>query len=204
MNLPRTWSDISIGQYLNISDIILNEPDDFEREIKLISFFRKETKEQSDKRLMIDVLKDAKQLNFLGVMPKGIIRSYHRIKWRRFKATILPTELTAAQMIDTTAILKGLTEPAYIKQLHYLMGLILVPVKYGIFLNGKITFSKYEYSGYKETGDWLKDNMSFKEAYPYFVFFCKLLPKLQEATLNYLDKQKNKLTKTLRHLNWKN
>ena len=197
MHLPRTWSDITIGQYLDISDIILNEKDAFEREIKLISYFRGHSQEQAGQRLMIDILNDAKKLNFLGEMPKGTIRFYHHIKFKKFKVTILPTELTAAQLIDCTTILRGLTEKDYIRQLHYLMGLILVPAKHGIFLNGKVTFTEYEYKGYKETGEWLKNNMSFKDAYPYFVFFCKLLPKSQEATLNYLEQEKRKILKMI-------
>ena len=103
----------------------------------------------------------------------------------KYKPVIFYKDMTGAQFIDYSSICKDIPKDELIYHIHELLGCFCVHKKY---------------EGYNETAEIFHDKMTMDIAYPYYVFFCKVLTGLQPDMENYLISKAKEQMRQVRKL----
>ncbi|OHB92405.1 MAG: hypothetical protein A2Z57_12045 [Planctomycetes bacterium RIFCSPHIGHO2_12_39_6] len=197
MRLPKSWSEISIGQYQQIITILSVYKDPIEREVKLIAFLSGKTEAEIEGLTVKQITDKARSLGFLyGQPPQGKVHTHFKCKGRKYQAVILTEGMTAGQFIDFNNAGKGASEEELPYHMHELIACMCK--------TRKLFWQKWEYIPYDKTCDDLL-SLPMTIAHPYFVFFCQVLINLQEPIQDYFhekikmsEKKLMKMTKKLK------
>lgn len=197
MKLPNSWADVSIDKFIQYYTIqTSNIKDSIDLNVRIIALFADVLPEDVERLTTKEILNYAKKLSFLKDMPKGKIPISFKLKGRVYKTTILMADMTAAQFMNFGDIVKNVKKEDYIYHIADLLGCMCIKRERGIFFeNGKVSFTRYRYTGYKDNSEVFYKHMSIEQAYPIFVFFCDFLTKLQDYTLASLNKMEEKKLK---------
>lgn len=195
MQLPNSWSQVSIETFLKYSNIQSRKwQDPIDLEINILSCFSGLSPQEIEKLKVTELSKYIKRLSFLNKLPDTKVAAGFICNGKRYKACLTMDEMTAGQFMNFSDILKGVKPEDYLYQMHDLIGAMCIRRTYQM----KYPFIKYEYNGYKANSDEFYKHMSIQIAYPYFVFFCKVMDKSLPAIQSYLIKQTKKLEKSSR------
>lgn len=193
MKLPQTWSEVNIGQYIELSKL-KNEGDAIEYQISIISILSGKTYGEVS-RLPIDELKESiRQTAFIQSLPTGKLKNNLQLNSRQYKINYDLTKLFAGEYID----LKSWTKTPELTQenLHNILALFIKPVKRNWFYRPVPVAETLEQR--QEKANEFLQHLSVDVAYPMAVFFCTLLSNLTSATLEYTLKKTREKTRSLR------
>lgn len=187
----RSWSDVTIKQYILSSDIINNkELDPLEREIELLCLFSGKTLPEVDQMTAEDFNKAIRSLAFLSDFNiKEKVKKDFIINGQSFQFNLLINKHLTGQYVDYNYFLKGTYEDA-VKNMHNLLAVVAQPV-----VKGKVL--PYDGTKHSEVAKLFYDYLTMDIAYPVFVFFCQVWRNLTPYIQTFLESEAKKMMKTL-------
>lgn len=204
MKIPKGWHEVTIRKYYEYHTIItkFKDIDPLDLEIKIVSCLTGTTENDLLNLTTSQLTSISKKLGWLKELPsEKNIPVKIKIKGDIYKASILFSDMKAVQFRHFSDICKGIKPEDYVFQMHNLIGSMMSKKKNGVFIqNGEVYLNKYEYDGYESVADMLLDNMSMDQAYPYYVFFCKVMENSYHPIQDSLIKNMKKMSKELRKL----
>lgn len=196
MKVPKSWSEVSIDQFLKYTTICTRKWEDpIDLEINVLATFTGKDPKEIEKLKTKELMGYIKEMEFLKHLPKSNLHSHFKCNGNTYKACLTFDEMTAGQFVNFSDILKGVKAEDYIYQMHQLIGAMCMKKE------GWLR-PRYEYKGYKETSDEFYKHMTIDIAYPYYVFFCKVMERALVDTQSYLLKKVKKLEKSNRRARW--
>jgi len=204
IKLPKGWHEVSIDTYLKYHTLITSKiTDPIDLEIKVISVLSGVEESEVEKVKTKDILAMSKGLAFLKELPKERIPYIFKCGGNVYKASLTMNDMTGGQFMNFSDVVKGVKPEDYVYHMTDLIACMCVKRERGVFFKkGKLSFTRWVYSGYKETSAVFKQHMSIAEAYPYYVFFCKVMEKLYPATRDYLMQKTKKLANKRKWPKW--
>jgi len=198
MKLPRSWSEVSIDQFLKYTTICTRKWEDpIDLEINVLATFANKDPKEIEKLKTRELMGYIKELGFLKELPKTKIHSHFKCNGNQYRACLTFDDMTAGQFVNFSDILKGVKTDDYIYQMHQLLGAMCIKRERDGWFG-----HKYKYKGYKESSDEFYKHMTIDVAYPYYVFFCKVTEKALIDTQSYLLKKLEKLQKSNKRTRW--
>lgn len=203
MKLPKSWHDVTIAQYQKCLSIsTLYKDDHVERHIHLLALFSGSSIEEIEKINIGELVKD-NSLQFLSdPIPEGKLAHTFKLKGKVFKASILTSGMEAGQFIDFSHVGKGCSAeelPYHMHELIAAMCMTRVDSHKANWWNTSKMLDRYVYEGFDKTCNDILD-MPMTLAYPYYVFFCEVLKKLQTPILEFSQKQTKKNLKKMKKI----
>src|SRR3990167_5346238 len=178
--LPTSWTDVTLAQYYQVISIFkLFKEDWIEIAIRLISLFSEQNKKEIEKINVSDLMKQYNQLAFLSELPENEqLPAIIKIQDKTFKSCLLTSDMTAGQFMDFNNCGKGCDGEELIYHAHELIACMCLTK----------TTDGWVYEGFDKTSETF-EQMSVADAYPFYVFFCKVLSNLQKPILEYSRNQ---------------
>lgn len=191
-NIPKSWSDISVGQYIMLMEV---EEADINPVIKLIRsvaiLLKKEVKEVE--LMTVKEAKDIKeQMKFLSEpLPSELIKDF-KLDGKRYSLILNASEINGGQYASISNKLKGAeNDPNLIRNsLHE----ILTSVSTYTGVKPKKLPKDY----YSETAKVFYDKLPISIAYPCCVFFCEVSKRLTLSIVDYLSEKSLKMTEEVK------
>lgn len=200
MKLPKGWHQVTIDQFLKYHTICTRKWEDpIDLEINILAALSGKETTELLKLKRPELLSHMKELDFLKNLPDTRISPTFKIKGQKYKAILTMDDMTAGQFVNFSDIIKGVKPEEYIYRMHELIGAMCIRQQRGLFLDGgKVCFTRYEYEGYKGNSETFLTLMPFSVAYPYYVFFCKVMDRYLAVTPSYLLKKIQKVQRKWR------
>jgi len=145
MRLPKSYNDVTLGQYQECYNLINSKDED--KWIKILAILSNKSVEDIENLPADKLIKYANSLKFLSnpdinTKPK----KYIGIKGKVFKATLAITDLSTAQGIDIKTFLKPIgnktQDEITIQNAHLILASIYKPLKWFKFKYDPINHSK--------------------------------------------------------------
>lgn len=180
--LPKSWKDITIKQFIEISKITEKESvDNIDTKIKLLCVF---TGRNDDYFLSLNYKEFNRLCNKLSFLnnldiSQRLIYNF-KIGGTRYVVNPFINELQTAEYIDLHTFLKS--KESINENLHKILAIFVKP-KHKWFGLKKVYMKR------GEIAEVLLNQMPITVAYPLCVFFCELLKNSIVTTKDYLDKQ---------------
>lgn len=185
INIKRSWEEITIREYIIISNILsseyLEEDQKIERLILTLTNLTQEELNQlktSEYTKIVSALKFIKDLPTLKTVPKTLT-----IKDKKFVVDIKLADIVTGQYLMLQNIMKS--EGSFDDRLKQVLGVFIRPkdCKWG------------EYD-FEENSEFLYNNLSIQVGYGLAVFFSTTANKLLKATQLYLTKEMKMMNST--------
>jgi hypothetical protein len=184
MKIPKSYKEISIGQYQQLTKNALAGKNEVEQTIHKLSVLLKLSKDEVKKFSLKQTEVINKKLDWIN---KGVknnrIRKYYFIKWKLYKFDLDARNLSAGQYITNMELLKSISkdDETIERNMHLLLAEVIRPLDWRLRV-------KAEYDTI-EVGKIIQQNLSVHKATPLLVFFCNLSKNLTEITRNSLNKK---------------
>lgn len=199
MKLPKGWNEVSIETFLKYYTISTRKwADPIDLEVNILSCFSGLPPKEIEKLKTRELSGYIKKLDFLKKLPTQKVSSAFVCNGKRYRASLTMDDMTAGQFMNFSDILKGVKPGDYVFQMHQLIGAMCIKRSYTM----TYPFIKYEYEGYKVSSDEFYKHMTIDIAYPYYVFFCKVMDKSLPAIQNYLSKEMKKIIRSSQKTKW--
>ena len=203
MKLPKSWSDVTIETFLKYYTISTRKwVDPIDQEINILACFSGQDVKEIEKLKARELADYIKKLSFLSKLPSGRVKKEFNVGGGHYYAQLVMQEMTAAQFMNFSDLLKGVKQEDYIYQMHNLIACMCTKRTYQM----KYPFIKYEYDGYLKNSDVFYKNMTMDLAYPFYVFFCKVMDKslanIQDYLTQVLKKEQKEIKKSSRKKRW--
>jgi len=184
------WNDITIEQYQKLH-LLSKEVFELEidKELQTLSIVYGVSVDELENKTSGQLAELSRKASFLSTELPTKLTVLVKIG-KRYRIMTEANKLTAQQFILLNKFTKD--EDTTVANLHYIMAVISSERRR--FKKDLPFDHEFEDKAQKFKG------MSIATAYPVALFFCVLYKKLQEATLNYLDKQRVKIEKTRKKL----
>lgn len=175
------YYDITIGQYLEIKEVLEADVPELDKMVSLIAICFNMTE---DEVLDLEVTKFNKYVNEINFLyspyPKEVIKEYYVLDGQRYEVHLNLSKLTAGQYIDYQTFIK---EP--IRNLVEILSVFLIPEgkKYGDYDMEKV---------HKD----IKEHMNVVDALAISGFFLLQFQSSMESMLTYLKSKLKKMKKT--------
>lgn len=199
MKTPRGWHEVSIEQFLKYTTICTRKWEDpIDLEINVLATFTSKDPKEIEKLKTKELMGYIKEMDFLKALPKSDLHAQFKCNGATYRPTLVFTDMTAGQFVNFTDILKGVNKEDYIYQMHNLLGAMCVKREWTL----TPPFSKFEYKGYLANSDEFYKHLPVSIAYPYYVFFCKVMERTLLDTQSYLNKELKKMVRSNRRTRW--
>lgn len=182
LKIPKSWSDISINQFLNIQSALeMRDVSKLDRNILLCAAILKTDSEWVEDNMTLEqVYKVIQQTTFAHDLPKARVRKYFWCGGKLFKVELHAKNILPSQFIDISTMTKNSQET--LDNTAKIMATICRPV-----------FSKYDSSKVDEYSKLFGEKLRFDIAYSTALFFWELYNEFLNATLTYLKEQRKAL-----------
>lgn len=184
MKIPKSYKEISIGQYQQLTKNALAGKNEVEQTIHKLSVLLKLPKEEVRKFSLKQTEAINKKLSWINEGVKNNkIRKYYLIKWKLYKFDLDARNLTAGQYITNMELLKsiGKDDETIERNMHLLLAEVIRPLDWRLRV-------KPEYDPIK-VGLIIQEHFTVHKATPLLVFFCNLSKNLTEITRNSLNRK---------------
>jgi len=183
--LPKSWKDISIKQFVEVSNLVQSGLEDIDLKVKLMSIF---SGEPEDYFLKLNYKEFNKLCNSVAFMNdlniSGKLIYNFKIDGIKFIVNPNVSDLSTAEYID---LLNYMGSKDKVKDnLHKILAIFIKP-KHKWFGLKKV------YMRRGEVAEILLNKMPITIAYPLSVFFCELLNNSIKTTKDYLDMMMKKV-----------
>lgn len=197
MKLPQGWHEVTINKFLEYQTILTSKlTDQIDLEVNILACFGSCHVKEIEKLKTKEIIRFSKTLSFLKELPTEKIPYQFKLAGNTYKVAFTIEDMTAGQFMNFSDILKGVKPEDYVYHMADLIGSMCIKRTVGIFWNnGRLSFIRYQYDGYKDNAKIFNQYMSIEQAYPMYVFFCKVMEKFPTATQDYLIKEIKKMKK---------
>ena len=188
MQVPKSWDDISIGQYIELRPVLLADMNDIERLIHLLAVLLKQPT-QEIKKLKIEEYRNIhKDLKFLDSELPREVQNRFEINGKWYEIVLNANELNGGQYMSITSKLKdSQNDPEYVyNNLHEILASISIPVE-----KKRLGWKHLEIepSYYKDTAEAFYKHLPMSIAYPIGVFFYNLSQSLMKSIQDYSNQK---------------
>jgi hypothetical protein len=190
MKVPKSWDEISIGQYIELKPVLDEEFDNPITElIHLLAVLLKQPLQEVGKLNVGEYIGIRKDLSFLWEteLPRQVVDKFE-IKGKWFKVVTNARELNGGQYMSLVTKLKDVnSDPnATINMMHEILTSISVPLE-----KGKLRWKEIEIEPayYQETSKLFYNHLPMSVAYPIALFFYNLSSSLMKVIQDYSNKK---------------
>jgi len=198
MKLPKDWSQINIGQWIDLLPSSMKGLNEVEKTTHTLSVLSGLSKAEVRKTSLVDVKKYNEKLKFLSEpLPQGKHKTKFKVNGVKYEVVVNANRLSGGQYMRTQTLLKDLSkDPETIdKNLHLILANICAPMQ----RKGLRYVIKTEYDIQQVAKDFY-EGLTVDVAYPIIVFFCGLSKHLTPVMQDYLIKENNKIAETLKSI----
>lgn len=187
------WQHVTLKKYYELHTITKMVKDPVELNIRLLACYRGVDHKEVEKLTIKQLTEALKEIAFLKELPDpNPLHFQFRCNGEVYKAVITTDEKIGGQFIDFNTIGKDEKPEDNIYHMHELLGVYCLKREWTM----KPPFIKYEYKGWEKTAEIFHDYLTMDIAYPFYVFFCKVIVNLQQPMLDYsLIKAKKEMKK---------
>lgn len=194
MKIPKSWNEITIGQYINLLPSNYKKLNAIQSTIHTLSILTGKSKEEIRQLPKDKAERMVKSLSWMENKPQGQYKKTFKLNGKRYKVDPNANTLLAGQYMDAMEILKRLPDDneTIEKNLHLLLSVVCRPQKRKWFkwVDDEIDLVK--------TAELLHDNLTLDIAYPIIVFFCllsnQLTPIINDFSNRKIAKTEQELT----------
>jgi len=190
MNIPKSWDDITIGQYIELKPVLDQDWDNPISElIHLLAVLLKKSTQEVGKLNVKEYIGIRKDLSFIWEteLPREVQNRF-KVEDKWYEVVLNARELNGGQYISLVTKLKDVNNDpnGTVNMLHEILASISIPVS-----KGKLKWSKLEIepSYYKETAQAFYRSLPMSVAYPIGIFFWNLSQSLMKAIQDYSNKK---------------
>ena len=198
IQIPTDWSDITLGQYIELRPILQTEQEDISRVINILCVLTGKKREEIKMLTIPGFHKLIKKLSFLNdPLPKELTKKRFIIggKWYEFKLDA--KKMLFGEYISVMELLQKANgnEDVIFDNLHKILTVICRPVYKTMF-----GFKSVEVDGemIRQNADNFYKNMPITIAYPIGVFFYQRYPNLTQVIKTSLMEEANKKIKEVK------
>jgi hypothetical protein len=191
MKTPKSWADVTIAQYYNLTEAIsMDWETDTDKAIAMLSALSGISIKALNEDVSVEDLKKAiKNIVFIGEgKPKGTPRPYLKVGKRRFEVDLILRESAASSFISLSELSK---ENANLN-IHSIMAVFCYEKNWIGFRKKKTASSE------KEIAEYFKANMTMDKAFIYSGFFLRSFQALYKAMLGYSELKNREAMKMLK------
>jgi len=200
MRVPDKWSEVSLKQYIEITDVVAIDMDELDKQVKILSILTK-LDEDTVTALAIPRLKEAiRACAFIYGKPElKPTEDFIKIGGKRFRINKMLNTLSGAEYIDMTSLVK---DPKQITaNLPKIIAIFLHPVNIFGFKKGKYYDKGFQtLESRMATAKLIEDHLMMDKVMNLSGFFLRNWEALTKATLRYSDLQTMKARKNLKKL----
>jgi len=182
--LPKSWSEIKIGQYIQLRRILVDTyPTEIDRQAEILCLFTGKTKKDIDDMPIVELKRQVSALNFISdltTLPKKI-PAFFILNGKVYDVERNMNNITGYQFIDLSTFTKNRDEIN--ENLHKILAVLCIP--------RKRFFKKGKYNGelVPELAELFYNELSMAVAYPLSVFFCNVMNQLPNSMMEYSDQE---------------
>ena len=190
MQIPKSWADVSLKQYIEISEVQEIDLDELDRNVKILSILSKCPEEKIWDLSLSEVKGYIRQIAFIYTTPqsKGIRQSI-RIKGQRFRIETNLKELRGGEYIDLANLTKEKEEIT--GNLSQIIAIFLKPINF-LGLKKKSCYKLNDKGVYVQTlqsraltAKHIEKHLSMDIVFELSAFFLKSGDALIQVGLNY-------------------
>jgi hypothetical protein len=194
ITIPTKWSDVTIGNYINLRPVLNSKLNPIERVINILAVLTGQKRDVIKNISLKQYKSIKKKMSFLETeLPKQLKDKRFKIggQWYEFKVDA--KKLLFGEYINSMEILQNSKddEEAIFNNLHHILTTICRPVKKTIFGWKHI---KVDSEILRKTADNFLNNMPMTIAYPIGVFFYTHSEDLTKAIKTCLIQEAEKMT----------
>ena len=195
MKLPKSWNDISIGQFIDLLPSNFKDKNEVEQLIHTLKTVTKRPIEEVRKLSIKDAREYASRLGFLQDLPQGKAKMKFKLKGVRYEVEPDAQKCSAGTYITTMHIFQDLEkDPDLVnKNLHIILAQVIKPT----YFNWRKLKREYKDVDIMELAKVLYEELPVSIAYPIIVFFCNLSKLLIPVINDYSTKKIEEVRKEL-------
>lgn len=107
MKVPKSWDEITLNQYSEITDIIAVDMDELDRQVKILSILTGETEDYILDLDLTEVKKHIRDIRFIYSVPsKAKVIQKIKIKGNRYFVNLNVRDITGGEYIDLMSLTK--------------------------------------------------------------------------------------------------
>ncbi len=195
ITIPTKWSDVTIGNYINLRPVLNSKLNPIERVINILAVLTGQKRDVIKNISLKQYKSIKKKMSFLETeLPNKLKDKRFKIggQWYEFKVDA--KKLLFGEYINSMEILQNSKddEEAIFNNLHHILTTICRPVKKTLFGWKHI---KVDSEILRKTADNFLNNMPMTIAYPIGVFFYTHSEDLTKAIKTCLIQEAEKMTK---------
>ena len=186
MNIPKSFKDVKVGEYIKLRPILDADYDNpLSKTIDLLSVFNDRD----------EVLKckasELKEVDFLYTVPNGTLKQYFEINGKQYGIVNHVNDLEAGQYISVVTLLKDLADNPNLSYelIHDVLSCVIFPVD----KDKKVLNIEPGY--FRKLADDIYKHMSIEDAYPIALFFLTLSANLMRTTQDSLNQKQVEMMK---------
>lgn len=185
--IPKSWSDINIGQFQEIQR--LDKSDELDYLISMVSVVCHLDVDTVESLTLTHLRDIGSKMAFLNTMPDKFV-NYFKLKDTTYFVDCNIANISAGQYIDLNKYIEEGAE----ENLHKILTVFCLPTKRKWFKRKQLKYGEgYDIS--KMSNEMLQAPVSV--AYPLALFFCKLLEKSMPVIQDCLVKEMESLNKVI-------
>lgn len=200
MRVPDKWSEVSLKQYIEITDVVAIDMDELDKQVKILSILTKES-EDDICAIPLPRLKEAiRACAFIYGKPElKATEDFIKIGGKRFRINKMLNTISGAEYIDMTSLVK---DPKQITaNLPKIIAIFLHPVNIFGFKQRKYYDKGFQtLESRMATAKLIEDNLMMDKVMNLSGFFLRSWEALTKATLHYSDLQMIRARKSLKKL----
>lgn len=200
MKLPKNWSQVTIGQFVNLLPSSYKDMSEITANIHTLSILGNISKDEVRSMLVEDIKKKSSTLSFLDELPKEHYKATFKLNGQRYRVEPNANKMSAGSYITTMHLFQDLAnDPEKIeKNLHIILAQVVQPIKRKWFKWVEVEKDRMEIA--EDFYNYLPMDI----AYPICVFFCNLLkeltPIIDDYSIKKLQQTKAKLMQVQKDL----
>lgn len=200
MKVATDWAEVSIKQYIEITDLSAIDMDELDRQIKVLAILSN-TSEELLCAMELSSLKQAiSACKFIYSKPvSSPLLNYIKINGHKFYVNMNFKNISAGEYIDMTSMVK---DPLTVSQnLPKIIAIFLHPVNFFNYKKKKCYENKWQtLESRNDTAQLIEEHLMMDKVMMLSGFFLKSWEKLAKTTLDYSVLQTEKARKKLKKI----
>jgi hypothetical protein len=195
MRYPKSWADVSLGQLYELDE--LRQRDDLDAEDKMnqvLSVLSRTNIEEIEKQPHTERIAAYRKLTFLNEYPsKKPKRKRFKLGGKWYRIVTNPAEVSAGEYATLQVVA---ADGKFIQNMPQVIACLMIEQKRKWFRWRDVRYDKSRSAAeFQHKAQLVMQKMPVGQAYPYALFFSKLLPELLKVSQTYFQKMEKELRK---------
>jgi len=190
METPKDWKDITVAQYYNLLEAIeMDFDDDLDKSVAMLSALTNISIKDLEEKIPIrELTRGLKEIAFIGKgKPEVNLTPRIKLNGKKYEFDMILRDSVAGSFIDLAELAK---EPK--RNMHKVLAIFLHELDWKGSRKPKTIKDQIQMANI------IEQNLTMDLAFGYSDFFLNSWERLQQGTLDYLEKQKKKSQKILK------